>query len=86
MITITCQETEALVQSWNDRAAALGYRKNTRTYAKSEMEFFVGAFCALAALGRTYPPIWNSIMMSGRSLSATLCPVSATSITAQGKE
>jgi hypothetical protein len=74
MIEITRQETEALVQSWNNRVSTLGYKKGTKTYAKFEIEFFVGAFSLLAALGRTYPHFWNIIIMSGRSLSETLCP------------
>jgi hypothetical protein len=74
MTEITRQETEALVQSWKNRVKALGYKKATKTYAKFEIEFFVGAFSMLAALGRTYPHLWNTIIMSGRSLSETLCP------------
>ena len=52
----------------------LGYKPGTKTCAKFEIEFFVGAFSMLAALGRTYPAFWNIIIMSGRSLSETLCP------------
>jgi len=74
MTEITRQETEALVQSWKNRVEALGYKKGTKTCAKLEIEFFVGAFSMLAALGRSYPPIWNIIIMSGRSLSETLRP------------
>jgi hypothetical protein len=74
MTEITRPETEALVQSWHARVTALGYKKGTKTYAKFEIEFFVGAFSLLAALGRTYPSFWNLIIMSGRSLSETLCP------------
>ena len=74
MTEITRPETEALVQSWKNRVEALGYKKGTKTYAKLEIEFFVGAFSMLAALGRSYPEIWNIIIMSGRSLSETLCP------------
>jgi hypothetical protein len=73
MTEITRQETEALVQSWKNRVSTLGYKRGTKTYAKFEIEFFVGAFSLLAALGRTYPQFWN-IIMSGRSLSETLCP------------
>jgi hypothetical protein len=74
MTEITRPETGALVQSWKNRVKALGYKKGTKTYAKLEIEFFVGAFSMLAALGRSYPEIWNIIIMSGRSLSETLCP------------
>ena len=74
MTEITRAETEALVQSWKNRVKALGYKKGTKTCAKLEIEFFVGAFSMLAALGRSYPHIWNIIIMSGRSLSETLCP------------
>jgi hypothetical protein len=74
MIEITRQETEALVQSWKNRVTVLGYKKGTKTYAKFEIEFFVGAFSMLAALGRTYPHVWNIVIMSGRSLSETLYP------------
>ncbi len=52
----------------------LGYKLGTKTCAKFEIEFFVGAFSMLAAFGRTYPAFWNIIIMSGRSLSETLCP------------
>jgi hypothetical protein len=74
MTEITRQETEALVQTWKDRAEALSYRKGSKECAKLEAEFFVGAFAMLAALGRSYPSFWNIIIMSGRSLSQTLCP------------
>ena len=74
MTEITRPETEALVQSWKSRVETLGYKKGTKTYAKLEIEFFVGAFSMLAALGRSYPHIWNIIIMSGRSLSETRCP------------
>jgi hypothetical protein len=74
MTEITRQETEALVQSWKNRVEALGYKKGTKTYANLEIEFFVGAFSMLAALGRSYPSFWNIIIMSGRSLSEILCP------------
>jgi hypothetical protein len=74
MNEITRQETEALVQSWRNRVDALGYQPHTKTCAKLEIEFFVGAFSMLATLGRSYPPMWNVIIMSGRSLSETLCP------------
>ncbi len=74
MTEITRQETHALVQSWKSRVKALSYQPGTKTYAKLEVEFFVGALSMLAALGRSYPHFWNIIIMSGRSLSQTLCP------------
>jgi hypothetical protein len=74
MSEITHQETEALVQSWKNRAQAQGYKPGTKTYAKLEIEFFVGAIATLLALGRSFPPIWELLIRSGRSLSATLCP------------
>ena len=74
MTEITRQETETLVQSWKNREEAMGYKKGTKTYAKLEIEFFVGAFSMLAALGRSYPSFWNIIIMSGRSLSESFCP------------
>jgi hypothetical protein len=74
MNEITRQETEALVQSWRNRVDAMAYKRGTKTYTKFETEFFVGAFSLLAAQGRTYPAVWNIIIMSGRSLSETLCP------------
>ena len=74
MTEITRQETEALVQSWKNRAQAQGYRPGTKTYAKLEVEFFVGAIATLLALGRSFPPRWELLIRSGRSLSATLCP------------
>jgi len=75
MTEITRPETEALVQSWRARVQTLDYKKGTKTYSKLEIEFFVGAFSMLAAQGRTYPSFWNIIIMSGRSLSETLCPI-----------
>jgi hypothetical protein len=74
MNEITRQETEALVQTWRNRVDAMSYKPGTKTCATLEIEFFVGAFAMLAALGRTYPPMWNVIIMSGRSLSEMLCP------------
>lgn len=53
---------------------ALGYKKGTKTYAKFEIEFFVGALSMLSALGRSYPSYWIILIISGRSLSETLCP------------
>jgi hypothetical protein len=74
MTEITRQETEALVQAWKNRAQAQGYKPGTKTHAKLEIEFFVGAIATLLALGRSHPPIWELLIRSGRSLSATLCP------------
>ena len=74
MTEITRPETEALVQSWKNRVEALGYKKGTKTYAKFEIEFFVGALSMLSALGRSYPSYWIILIISGRSLSETLCP------------
>jgi len=73
MSPITQQETEALVQAWRNRARSLGYKPGTKTYAKLEVEFFVVAIAPLLALGRTFPPVWELLIRSGRSLSATLC-------------
>jgi len=74
MTEITRPEIEALVETWNHRADALGYKTGTKTYAKLEVEFFVGAIAALSAVGRSVPPLWSVLIMSGRSLSQTLCP------------
>lgn len=64
----------------------MGYKKETKTYSKMEIEFFVGAFAMLAASNRTYPPIWNIIIMSGRSLSETLIPDNGTKPKAEGPQ
>jgi hypothetical protein len=74
MIEITRQEINALIQSWKNRAQAQGYKKGTKTYAKLEVEFFVGAIATLLALGRSHPPIWELLIQSGRSISETYCP------------
>ena len=71
MTEITRQETEALVEAWRNRAQALGYKPGTKTYAKLEIEFFVGAIAMLFALGRSHPPVWELLIQSGRSISET---------------
>ena len=86
MSQITFQETEALVKAWRNRAQALGYKPGTKTYAKLEVEFFVGAIAMLLALGRTHPPVWELLIMSGRSISATLDPEKPDEPTTKGKE
>ena len=74
MSEITRQETDALVQSWKNRAQAQGYKPGTKTYAKLEVEFFVGAIATLLALGRSHPPVWELLIQSGRSISETYSP------------
>ena len=74
MNQITRQETEALVQAWKNRAQAQGYKPGTKTYAKLEVEFFVGAIATLLALGRSHPPVWELLIQSGRSIAETYCP------------
>ena len=74
MIEITRPEINALVQSWKNRAQTLGYKRGTKTYAKLEVEFFVGAIATLLALGRSHPPGWELLIQSGRSISETYCP------------
>jgi len=86
MSEITRQETETLVHSWRNRAEAQGYKPGTKTYAKLELEFFVGAIATLLALGRSYPPVWEILIRSGRSLSATLCSAKPTQPRTEGKE
>ena len=83
MSEITKEETETIVLSWRNRAEAQGYKPGTKTYAKLEIEFFVGVIATLLALGRAHPPVWEILIRSGRSLSATLCPPKTT---AEGKE
>ena len=61
MNKITREETEALVQTWRNRVDAMSYKPGSKTCATLEIEFFVGAFAMLAALGRNYPPMWNVI-------------------------
>ncbi len=72
--SITGSETEALIQVWRDRAQTQGYVKGHKRYADMEVEFFVGAMAMLAASGRSHPPFWYVLIMSGRSLADTLCP------------
>jgi hypothetical protein len=86
MSRITSQETEAIVQAWQNRAKAQGYKPGTKTYAKLELEYFVGAIVTLRALGRSHPDIWDLLMLSGRSISATLCPENSAQTSAEGKE
>jgi hypothetical protein len=86
MNVITRQEIEALVQSWKNRAQAQGYKKGTKTYSKLEVEFFVGAIATLLALGSSHPPIWEILIMSGRSISETYSPDTDTQSTTEGKE
>jgi hypothetical protein len=74
MNEITWRETEIIIQMWRDRAKEFGYKSGTQTYAKYEVEFFVGAMAMLLASNRTYPSIWNEIIQCGRSLSQTLLP------------
>jgi len=74
MTQITRQETDALVQSWKNRAQAQSYKPGTKIYAKLEVEFFVGAIATLLALGRSHPPVWELLIQSGRSISGTYCP------------
>lgn len=66
------KEIEAVVQSWRHRAQAQGYKPGTKTYARYEVEFFVGAIATLLALGRIHPPVWELLIRSGRSISATM--------------
>jgi hypothetical protein len=84
MTEITRSETEALIALWKARAHALGYKKGTATARKMESEFFAGAFSTLAALGSSYPHVWNIVIMSERSLSDTLCPDQPGTATAKG--
>ena len=74
MNQITRQEIETLVRSWKNRAQAQGYKKGTKTYAKLEVEFFVGAIATLLALGRSHSPVWELLIQSGRSIAETYCP------------
>jgi hypothetical protein len=74
MSEITRQEIEVLAQSWKNRAQGQGYKPGTKTYAKLEVEFFLGAIATLLALGRSYPPIWELLIRSGRSISETFSP------------
>jgi hypothetical protein len=74
MSPITQPEVEAIVHTWRTRAEGQGYKPGTATYAKLELEFFVGVIATLLALGRSFPPVWEILIRSGRSLSATLCP------------
>jgi len=74
MTEITRQETKVLVQSWKNRAQSQGYKKGTKTYAKLEVEFFVGAIATFLALGRSHPALWELLIQSGRSISETLLP------------
>ncbi|MEI9999069.1 MAG: hypothetical protein WDO13_07815 [Verrucomicrobiota bacterium] len=71
MTPITPSEITALVLSWKNRAEALGYKPGTKAYAKLEAEFFVGAMATLLALGRSHPPVWELLVLSGRSISET---------------
>jgi hypothetical protein len=73
MTEITRQENNSIVQSWKNRAQAQGYKKGTKTYAKLEVEFFVGAIATLFALGRSHPPVWELLIQSGCSISETYC-------------
>lgn len=86
MTEITRQEIEVLAQSWKNRAQGQGYKPGTKTYDKLEVEFFVGAIAALLALGRSYPPIWELLIRSGRSISETYCPDKMDQPTTEGKE
>jgi hypothetical protein len=86
MSLITSSETESLIRAWTSRAVAQGYKPNPKTYAKLELEFFLGAMTTLRALGRSYPPVWELILMSGRSLSATVRPMPSAQPAVRGKE
>ena len=86
MIEITRQEINILVQSWKNRAEAQDYKKGTKTYAKLEVEFFIGAIATLLALGRSHPPIWELLIQSGRSISETYCPDKKDQPATEGKE
>jgi hypothetical protein len=86
MTEITRQETESLVQAWKNRAQAQGYKPGTKTYAKLEVEFFVGAIATLLALGRSHPPVWELLIRSGRSISETYCPDEKDQPATEGKE
>jgi len=86
MNQITRQEIETLVRSWKNRAQAQGYKKGTKTYAKLEVEFFVGAIATLLALGRSHPPVWELLIQSGRSIAETCCPDKKDQPTTEGKE
>lgn len=71
MTPITRPEIDALVLSWKNRAEGMEYKPGTKTYAKMEAEFFVGAIAALLALGRSHPSAWELLILSGRSISQT---------------
>jgi hypothetical protein len=71
MNLITHPEIDALVRSWKNRAEGMDYKPGTKTYAKMEAEFFVGAIATLLALGRSHPPAWELLILSDRSLSKT---------------
>ncbi len=64
----------------------MGQRPGTATYAKLELEFFVGVIATLLALGRSFPPAWEIVIRSGRSLSATLRPPAPFKNSSEGKE
>lgn len=64
------QEMKAEIEAqWNARAIMQHYQPGTETYAKYEMEFFVGAITALVALGWDAPPVWVINGMSGRPIA-----------------
>jgi len=71
MTPLTRPEIDALVLSWKNRAEGMDYKPDTKTYAKMEAEFFIGAMAALLALGRSHPPLWELLILSGRSISQT---------------
>ncbi len=51
MTLITPAEIDSLVQTWNERVDALGYKAGTKTCAKLEAEFFVGAISGTRSRG-----------------------------------
>jgi hypothetical protein len=85
MSEITPQEIDSIIQAWRNRAETQGYRPGTSTYAKLELEFFVGVIATLLALGRSFPPAWEIVIRSGRSLSATLRPSAPTKNPNEGR-
>jgi len=78
MNEITRPEIDALVHSWKNRAEGQGYKPGSKTYATREVEFFVGAIATLLAVGRSHPPVWELLIRSGRSISATYSPAIST--------
>lgn len=58
-------------QTWISRVHGQNIVPNgrpTQTYLRTEVEFFVGAMAALAALGYEMPPRWVITIMSGQAI------------------